>query len=293
MRIIIHAGAQCTDDERLLTTLIRNKKVLTKAKVAVPHPKSYRIPLRKTLNQMLRKGQISESTERLRAITLPSTTIMAETVILSNARFFGLPTEILTSGQLYPNATNLLEKFIELYCKEDVHLYFAVRNPASFLPAVFAASEITEFNEFLDNIDPFELKWSELITRIRHAFPKLPITLWSNEDSPFIWGQILRRITHLPAGQNLSGDFDIFLEMITPKGLERFKSYLEKHPSLNLRQLSIVMGAFAEKFGRREVIMEDVEAPGWDKIVIQDLTELYYEDLKALPLIPNVSVILP
>ena len=81
--------------------------------------------------------------------------------------------------------------------------------------------------------------------------------------------------------------------MITPKGLERFKSYLETHPSLNLRQLSIVMGAFAEKFGRREVIMEDVEAPGWDKIVIQDLTELHYEDLKALPLIPNVSVILP
>ena len=58
VRIILHAGAQCTDDEHHMTTLIRNKEVLTNAKVTVPHPKSYRIPLRKILNQMLRKGQI-------------------------------------------------------------------------------------------------------------------------------------------------------------------------------------------------------------------------------------------
>lgn len=49
MRIILHAGAQCTDDERLLKTLLRNKDTLAQAGVAVPHPKSYRNLLRKAL----------------------------------------------------------------------------------------------------------------------------------------------------------------------------------------------------------------------------------------------------
>lgn len=293
MRIILHAGAHCTDDDRLLTTLIRNKEILTKAKVAVPHPESYGILLRGMLNQTLKKELVSETDKPFVETILKGAPTNSETIILSNAVFFGFPTEILRSGQLYPNAITLLEKFLQLFPGDDVHLYFSIRNPASFLPAVFEASGLAEFSEVLAGTNPLEVQWSELFNRIRHAFPQLPVTLWCNEDSPFIWGQILRQMTQLPMAQMLSGDFDVFSEIVTKSGFERFKSYIGSHPTLTLRQLGIVMGAFAEKFGRREIILEEVEAPGWDQTLIQDLTDLYYEDLKSLPQIPNVNLILP
>ena len=90
-----------------------------------------------------------------------------------------------------------------------------------------------------------------------------------------IWGQILRQMGQLSAPQNIAGDFDLFAEIISYEGFERFKSYVRTHPSLTLRQLRIILGAFAEKFGQNDKIIEEIKAPGWDGALVQDLTECY------------------
>ena len=53
------------------------------------------------------------------------------------------------------------------------------------------------------------------------------------------------------------------------------------------------MAAFAEKFGQTEKIIEELEAPGWDHTLVQDLTDLYDDDLKDILKIPSVRFILP
>tara|TARA_Y100001968_G_C18957416_1_gene526028 strand:- start:66 stop:311 length:246 start_codon:yes stop_codon:yes gene_type:complete len=77
----------------------------------------------------------------------------------------------------------------------------------------------------------------------------------------------------LSAPQNIAGDFDLFAEIISAEGFERFKAYVRTHPSLTPRQLRIVMGAFTEKFGQNDKIIEEIEALGWDEALVQDLTE--------------------
>ena len=97
----------------------------------------------------------------------------------------------------------------------------------------------------------------------------------------------------LPAPKNITGDFDLFAEIISKEGFERFKTYISAHPNLNLRQLRIVMGAFAEKFGQNDKIVEELNAPGWDETLIQDLTELYDDDVKYIHKIPKIQFISP
>ena len=293
MRIILHAGAQCTDDERLIKTLLRNVDILAKAQVAIPHPKSYRFLLRKTLNKASKNSFNPGAREHLLEVILKDAPAQVDTVILSNPMFFGIPKEILHSGQLYPNAVSLLDQFLQIFSEDDVHLYFSIRNPASFFPAVFEASQLSEFSELLKNSDPLEIQWSEFASRLQQAFPDLSIFMWCNEDSPFIWGQILRQMGQLPTPQNITGDFDILAEIISKEGFNRFKTYISKHPNLTLRQLRIVMGAFAEKFGQTDKIIEELSAPGWDKTLIQDLTEFYEDDVKSLHKIPGVQFIGP
>ena len=293
MRIILHAGVQCTDNERLIKTLLRNKETFAKAGVAVPPPKLYRNLLRKTLIKGINNNLDIGAREYLLETILEGTSTQINTVILSNPMFFGIPRELLISGQLYPNAVKILEQFLLLFSQDDVELYFSIRNPASFLPTVFETSELAEFSALMKASNPLEIQWSELASRLHQAFPNLPIHMWCNEDSPFIWGQILRQMGQLPAPKNIAGDFDLFADIISKEGFDRFKAYISTHPSLTLRQLRIVMAAFAEKFGQTEKIIEELEAPGWDNTLVQDLTDLYDDDLKDILKIPSVRFILP
>jgi len=40
MKIVLHAGVKCTDEERLLTTLRNNKDIHAQRRVAVPDPRN-------------------------------------------------------------------------------------------------------------------------------------------------------------------------------------------------------------------------------------------------------------
>ena len=113
MRIILHAGAQCTDDERLLKTLLRNKETFAKAGVAIPHPKSYRTLLYK----MLTNKNNPMTGENFLAIILKDTIVQSNTVILSNPLFFGSSKEVLGPKQLYPNAVKLTKQFFAPICR--------------------------------------------------------------------------------------------------------------------------------------------------------------------------------
>ena len=65
MKIVLHAGVKCTDEERLLTTLRSNKDLLAQRRVAVPDPRNYRVILRETLNKMRHQDPSEEARDIL------------------------------------------------------------------------------------------------------------------------------------------------------------------------------------------------------------------------------------
>ncbi|NCW55507.1 MAG: hypothetical protein EBV97_17285 [Rhodobacteraceae bacterium] len=136
MKIVLHAGVKCTDEERLLTTLRNNKDIHAQRRVAVPDPRNYRVILRETLNKMRHQDPSEEARDILHDI---------ETVFLSNAFFFSIPRETITNDQFYPKAVTSQAKFLHLFQEDDVLLTFALRNPSSFVPNLFHASNVTDF----------------------------------------------------------------------------------------------------------------------------------------------------
>ena len=64
MRIVYHLGVHCTDEDRLVRCLLKNRAVLAEQGIVVPPPTRYRNLLRDTVNQ-LRGAAASEETEAM------------------------------------------------------------------------------------------------------------------------------------------------------------------------------------------------------------------------------------
>ena len=79
-------------------------------------------------------------------------------------------------------------RFVELFPEDQTHLFLALRNPATFIPAMMAEAKTDNLNFIMNKSDPRALRWSDLLKSIRERFPALPMTILCTEDTPFIWG---------------------------------------------------------------------------------------------------------
>ena len=52
MQVVFHLGAPCTDDDRLIKSLLKNREALAKDGVAVPTPALYREVIKDTLRAL-------------------------------------------------------------------------------------------------------------------------------------------------------------------------------------------------------------------------------------------------
>ena len=81
--------------------------------------------------------------------------------------------------------------------------------------------------------------------------------------------------------------------ILSEDGFTRFQAYLEKHSEMNKRQKRKVMFACAERFGRADVLEQDVNVPGFDAQMVYDLTAKYEADLATINAISGVRLVLP
>ena len=176
---------------------------------------------------------------------------------------------------------------------DQIEIFLAIRNPATFLPALFDAAPVDDLDELLRDSDPFDLSWSELIWRIRDEHPDVALTVWCNEDSPLIWAQIIREMAGLNPGTKIKGGFDLLSEIMTRDGMKRFRAYLAEHPVMSEIQKRRVMVAFLDKFAREDVIEEELDLPGWTDELVDGLSEAYDEDVYEIARIPGVNFITP
>ncbi|MGR3805143.1 hypothetical protein [Marinibacterium profundimaris] len=291
MQIILHTGAHFTEDDRLIKCLLRNKEDFSRRGVAVPGPTRYKKLLKDTLNAMRDTRPGPEARDVLMDAILDEE--KARRMILSNAHFFGAPRAALRDGLLYPNAAEKVSQMRALFPDDDLEIFMAMRNPATLLPAIYKESPRDELDDFLEGADPRRIKWSESITAMRVLNPAIPITVWCNEDTPLIWGSIIRAMAGLPEGARITGSFDLLGAIISTEGMKRFRAYLKEHPVMSEAHKRRVMGIFLEKYALEEELIEELEMPGWTDELVEEMTEVYDADFAAVQGIPGVTVIAP
>ena len=293
MRISLHAGVHCTDEDRLLKALLRNAELLRSQGIVVPGPGKYRTLLSDALGQLGYGVPSPDAREVMLDAILSEDHETVSRMVLSHDSLFSSPRLILADGLLYRKAEERLVGMHRLFNGDRIELHLGLRNPATLLPAIFGITAQESFGEFLGGADPRTLRWSHLIQRLHAVLPGLPITVWCNEDTPLIWGEVIRAVGGLPSGTKIQGAFDLLNEIMEPEGMRRFRAYLGEHPTITEDQKRRVMVAFLDKYAMDEEIEEVLDLPGWDEAYVDDLTATYEADVDLIAAMPNVTLLAP
>jgi len=291
MQVILHIGAHCTDENLLIGTLRKNTEMLSERGTAVPAPPTYRKLLHEAMLAMPHGTPKPGSRDLFLNMVIGDE--KADRMILSNENFINYPHRIFDGGIFYRLAAKRLSSIAALLDGDDLEIYLAIRNPATFLSAAFSKVEGRSFAEFMDGADPMNLRWSDVIQRIRDALPQIPITVWCNEDTPLIWTQVVRDIAALEHGTKLKGGYDLLRSIMSPEGMTRFKAYIgQNHPQTEM-QMRRVIAAFLDKYALEDAIEEELTAPGLSEQAVIKMTEAYEEDLFKIEHIPGVTFLTP
>ncbi|OYU40354.1 MAG: hypothetical protein CFE33_07455 [Pseudorhodobacter sp. PARRP1] len=290
MRIVYHLGAHFTDEERLLKCLLKNRELLAEHGIVVPGPKRYRNLLRDTAIQ-LKGSAASRDTQALILDKIMEEDI-ADRMILSWDSFLSLAPWAL-DGTLYPAAGERVRAFSQIFPEIEAEFHLAIRNPATFLPALLEKLPNKTYAEFIGTADIFQLHWSEVVQRILALNPGTPLTIWCDEDTPLIWPEVLRAVAGLPEDVVLDGETDLLATLMSGEGLSRLQSYLDSHPPASTMQWRKIVSAFLDKFALPDRINAEVSMPGWTAATVDELTALYEEDVYRIAHMPGVQFIAP
>lgn len=291
MQLAIHTGAHFTEEERLMKCLLRNNSAFSKRGIAIPGPSKYRRLLKQTLDAL----KNTQAAEGARDILLDA--IIDEDdvnrLIISNAHFFGAPRAAVRSGIMYPSAPERMIQIRNLFPDDEIEMFMALRNPASLLPAMYEQSPKTSISGYLGVRDPCDIRWSDTLYSIRNAVPDVAITVWCSEDTPLIWAQILREIAGLESDHGVVGEFDLLKEIMSSEGFGRFEAYLKSHPGMTETQKRRVISAFLDKFALEEEIEDELDLADWTEELMDDMTDVYDEDMLEVQRIPDITFIAP
>lgn len=291
MQVVLHAGAHVTDEDRLVGCLIQNRALLSDFGTEVPNTGAYR----KVIRVLLRNAAQAGISEDARDLVMNAAALENDParLILSGPSFLGTPKDALGGGTLYATAEERVTSFHHVFPHDQLELFVAIRNPATFLPAVLENTGFATIDEYLQGADPLKIRWSNLIERLRTAFPDLPVTIWCNEDTPLIWSELMREIAGLDPTVALEDEFVLLREIMTEPGMQRFTSYLASRPTMTEVQKRRVISAFLDKFADDSEIEEELDVPGWTEDMIDAMTEIYDEDVYSIQRMPGVNMITP
>lgn len=291
MQLVLHTGAHFTEQERLIKSVLRNKDVFAQRGVVVPGPNSYRALVRDTLNAMHRAPASPQAREVLLDVILDGAP--ADRVVLSDANFFRTAGTGIQRGVLYPAAPERMQHMAALFPEDEIEIFLGLRNPATLIPMLYDKAIDRSEQAFWEGRQPQDIRWSDMIADIQAAAPDIRFTVWCSEDTPVIWSQIIREIGGMEHTDKIAGGFDLLSTIMTKEGMERFRAYLHKTPDLTEMQKRRVISAFLDKFAIEEAIEEELDMPGWTDDLVDELTDLYDQDVETIARMPGLTMIAP
>lgn len=289
MQVILHAGVHETEEDRLIKTLLRNADVAAGRGTAIPGPSKYRMLLNDCIDAALEGGTSPQSGDLLWDAILDQD--HPKRVVLSSSHFFGAPRQAMDMYGFYPDAEKRMGVLQQLFPQDRLEFHLALRDPASFLPALLKGTEPHRRVKVLESCDPLSLRWSNLLLRLRIALPDIPITVWAYEDMPLIWGQIIRGMLGLDDHERISGGMDLMAAIMSGEGMKRLRTYLHEHRDMGEAHKQRVFAAFLSKYAIEEAIEEEVDLPGWTEALMAELTRLYERDLEEIANMPDVTLL--
>jgi hypothetical protein len=288
MRIVYHLGAHCTDEDRLIRCLLKNRALLAEQGIVVPSPTRYRRLLRDTALQ-LRGAPASADTQAMildQIMDQPD----ADRLILSWDSFLSLPTGAVRDG-LYPFGGERIRAISQIFPSHHYELHLAIRNPATYLPTLQVKLAAKGHDSIFTDLDPLALRWSDTVRQLRRTNPGVPVTVWCDEETPLVEPEVLQAISGHAPGTVLTDSDEVLALIMNDIGMTRMRDYCAEHPPKSVGQRRRVVTAFLEKFARPEQVEMEIDVPGWTAGLVEQLTDQYLQDVASIRDLPGVTLI--
>ncbi|MGQ0611166.1 MAG: hypothetical protein ACT4N9_08700 [Paracoccaceae bacterium] len=291
MDIIYHFGAHCTDEERLMRCLLKNRAVLAEQGIVIPGPARYRKLMRDTALAL--KGAPANRDTQEMVLEQIMEAEAPRRLVLSWDHFLAYPHWSIRGDVLYPSAAERVRAFRNIFPQFGCEFFLAIRNPATLLPGLFAKQAADRergrtLADFFGGVDIHALRWSQTLQSVLDHNPGLRLTVWSDEDTPLIWPEVLQAITdHAP--DTVLEDTDELLEQImSAEGMARMKAYLAAHPPETAQMRRKIVSTFLDKFALADRLAQDVALPGWTDDTVRRLTDTYERDVASIQAMPQI-----
>ncbi len=290
MQIAFHIGANCTDEDRLLKSVLRNPDILLQQGIAVPGPGKYRTLIRETIQGLDGTPPAPDTRDILVDAIVEDDAITR--VVLSNDNFIAVPKRIFDHGMFYPQAEMKIRGLHQLFPDDEISLFLGIRNPASFLQETYRRANADALEAYLGLNSPLDLVWSDVIARIKRAAPNTPLYVWCNEDTPLIWEDLIRLLSGIALNSPLNGTFDVLAHIVTEEGMQVLKARIANEaPSAHAKRE--IIADVLEAYAMPEQIEDDIELSGLDQATITAMSDSYEDDLAVIAGMEGVDLILP
>lgn len=294
MRIAYHLGAHCTDEGAMLRVLLRNRALLLGQGIAVPEPDRYPVLLRAAAAAFAGRPVSATAAEELLDALLPNEAEdSADQLVLSFEGFLAFPRDAVTAEQFYPNAGPRARGLAALFPQGEVEFLLALRNPATFLPALSARRRAKGQEALANGFDASALRWSELVQRLQATCPDARLTVWCDEDTPLIWHSVLRATAGHPEALELPHALELPASLMTPEGARQLAEWLaSSQPTTDLARRKGIAAQLAQH-ALPEKLEVEVDLPGWGAETVARLSADYDADCAVIRTLPGVTFLAP
>jgi len=291
MQIAFHIGANCTDEDRLLKSTLKNADLLLQHGVAVPGPSKYRKLLREAIDSLADGAPADDARDVLLDAIIADDNIAR--LVLSNDNFITIPNRIFDHSVFYHQAEKKVRGLLQLFPQDEVSLFFGLRNLASFLQETAARAEVGSLAQYLGVLRPMEVKWSDVVRRIKLAAPDTPLFVWCNEDTPIIWEELIRLFAGVSADLPITGPFDVLSSIVSPAGMQDLTARIERVAPNDIEARQNLIADTLEAHALPDLIEDSIEMPELDDALVAAMTDAYEADLDVIAGMEGVDLILP
>lgn len=291
MQVVIHAGAAFTDQGLLLKSLRANANMLAEKGISFLGPKVFRQSFMAPLAGLHAAPLDPLQLAAMRDVVPDDPA--ARRVILSAPGFLGERNAIIQDGQFCPLAGQRVAYLDKVFAEHEVELCVALRNPGSFIPKVLMSLHESTRQEVLDTTDLSCLSWLTMIEDIRDLAPDVSVTLWSNEDTPLIWGDILRTLAGLPANTPMQSEFALLSSLVSDIGKREILALVRQDTASADDAIRDKLADIFDTHAKLDEIEETLDLPGWSEDIVAAFSEIYEQDMARLQTMPDIRVIRP
>lgn len=259
MRLILHLGAQGTDDGVIAAWMAENRAHFAANGLCAPAPDAFLQAISaalddakadpKTREESVLRGLGASGARRWLSVSAPG--------------LLGAASDILTPEGFYVrDVARRLHGLGTLFSRCEVTLLLAIRSASGFLPAVLPDAP-EALAERLSHLGGDTLPWAQLVRTIRRQIPQARLVVWRHEDFESQWPRILSLMAGPVTNAPPAGLLRIAARGLSAQAQLRLQRYCAANPPASFGHLRRVVESFGAHYGLSQPPNTEAPLPAW------------------------------